>query len=93
MVTAITVLNVQRNKINEIAGQLSDMDGITEVYSVSGQFDLIAIMRTKDNEMLSDLVTNHLLKIDGILNSETMLAFRSFSKHDLERMFSIGLEK
>jgi DNA-binding Lrp family transcriptional regulator len=93
MVTAITVLNVERNKINEIAGQLSDMDGITEVYSVSGRFDLIAIMRTKDNEKLSDLVTNHMLKIDGIINSETMLAFRSFSKHDLERMFSIGLEK
>lgn len=93
MVTAITVLNVERNKINEIAGQLSGMDGITEVYSVSGRFDLIAIMRTKDNDMLSDLVTNHMLKIDGIINSETMLAFRSFSKHDLERMFSIGLEK
>jgi DNA-binding Lrp family transcriptional regulator len=93
MVTAITVLRVKRNKINEIAGQLSDMDGITEVYSVSGRFDLIAIMRTKDNELLSDLVTNHMLKIDGILESETMLAFRSYSKHDLERMFSIGIEE
>ncbi|MEJ2055733.1 MAG: Lrp/AsnC ligand binding domain-containing protein [Calditrichaceae bacterium] len=93
MVTAITVLRVERNKINEIAGQLSDMDGITEVYSVSGRFDLIAIMRTKDNELLSDLVTNHMLKIDGILESETMLAFRSYSKHDLERMFSIGIEE
>ena len=93
MVTAFTVLKVERNKINEIASQLSDLDGIAEVYSVSGRFDLIAIIRTKDNEKLSDIITNHMLKINGILQSETMLAFRSFSKHDLERMFSIGLEE
>jgi DNA-binding Lrp family transcriptional regulator len=66
------------------------MKGITEVYSVSGRYDLIAIVRIKDNETLSDIVTGAMLKLDGIVDSETMLAFRTYSKHDLESMFSIG---
>ncbi|MCK5708884.1 MAG: Lrp/AsnC ligand binding domain-containing protein [Candidatus Aureabacteria bacterium] len=93
MVTVITVLKVERKKVNDIANQLSDVDGVTEVYSVSGRFDLVAIIRTKDNDKMSDIVTNHMLKIDGILDSETMIAFRSFSKHNLESMFSIGIEE
>jgi DNA-binding Lrp family transcriptional regulator len=92
MVTAIVTLKVDRKKVNEIASQLSSMKGITEVYSVSGRYDLIAIVRTKDNEALSDLVTGAMLKLDGIVDSETMLAFRTYSKHDLESMFSIGSE-
>jgi len=90
MVTAIVALKVDRKKVNEIASQLSSMKGITEVYSVSGRYDLIAIVRTKDNEALSDIVTGSMLKLDGIVDSETMLAFRTYSKHDLESMFSIG---
>lgn len=90
MVTAIVALKVDRKKVNEIASQLSSMKGITEVYSVSGRYDLIAIVRTNDNEALSDLVTGAMLKLDGIVDSETMLAFRTYSKHDLESMFSIG---
>jgi len=92
MVTAIVALKVDRKKVNEIASQLSSMKGITEVYSVSGRYDLIAIVRTKDNEALSDIVTGSMLKLDGIVDSETMLAFRTYSKHDLESMFSIGSE-
>jgi DNA-binding Lrp family transcriptional regulator len=69
------------------------MKGITEVYSVSGRYDLIALIRTKDTETLSDIVTGSMLKIDGIVDSETMLAFRVHSKHDLDSMFSIGVEE
>jgi DNA-binding Lrp family transcriptional regulator len=90
MVTAIVALKVDRKKVNDIASQLSGMKGITEVYSVSGRYDLIAIVRTRDNETLADIVTGAMLKLDGIVNSETMLAFRTYSKHDLESMFSIG---
>lgn len=90
MVTAIIALKVDRKKVNDIASQLSGMSGVTEVYSVSGRFDLIALVRTKDNEKLADVVTGSLLQIDGIVDSETMLAFRTYSKHDLESMFSIG---
>lgn len=90
MVTSIILMNVERTKINEVAEKLADMNGISEVYSVSGNYDLIAIARVHTNEELSDLVTKHMLKIDSILETETLLAFQAFSRHDLEAMFSIG---
>lgn len=92
MVTAIVALKVDRKKVNDIASRLSGMPGVTEVYSVSGRYDLVALVRTKDNETLADVVTGSMLQIDGIVDSETMLAFRTYSKHDLESMFSIGSE-
>jgi DNA-binding Lrp family transcriptional regulator len=92
MVTAIVTLKVDRQRVNDIALQLSEMNGITEVYSVSGRYDLIALIRTKDTETLSDIVTGSMLKIEGIVDSETLLAFRVHSKHDLDSMFSIGVE-
>ena len=91
MVTSIILLNVERNKINEIAEQLQEMDGISEVYSVSGNFDLVAIVRVKTNEELADLVTKKMLAIEGIIKTETMLAFQAFSRHDLEAMFALGM--
>ncbi|MBD3318185.1 MAG: Lrp/AsnC family transcriptional regulator [Chitinivibrionales bacterium] len=90
MVVAIVLLKVERKRVNEIAEVLSEVGGVAEVYSVSGRYDLVTIIRSKDNEALSDVVTNHMLKVDGIVDSETMLAFRGFSRHDLESMFSIG---
>lgn len=90
MVTSIILLDVERNKINEVAEQLAAMDGISEVYSVSGNYDLVAIARLPTNEALSELVTEKLLKFDAILNTETMLAFQAFSRHDLEALFAIG---
>jgi DNA-binding Lrp family transcriptional regulator len=92
MVTAITVLNVERGKINEVAEQLVEIDGVSEVYSVGGRYDLIAIIRVRHNENLADVVTEHIRKIEGIQRTETMLAFRAYSRHDLEAMFSIGME-
>jgi len=91
MITALVLLNVERSKVNAVAETLADMEGITEVYSVAGRYDLTVIIRVKDNEQLAELVTNHMLKVDGILKSETLIAFRVHSRHDLESMFSIGL--
>jgi DNA-binding Lrp family transcriptional regulator len=90
MVSAIVLLNAARNKINAVAEKLAEMDGISEVFSVAGEYDLAAIIRVKDNEGLADLVTNRMLKIEGITKSETLIAFKVYSKHDLEAMFSIG---
>lgn len=89
MVTAIVLLNVERHRINETAEQLADMDGISEVYSVSGMYDLVAIVRVKTNEDLSELVTRRLLQIEAIEDTDTMLAFKAYSRHDLESMFAI----
>ena len=90
MVSAIVLLNVARNKINAVAEKLADMDGISEVFSVAGEYDLAAIIRVKDNDGLAELVTSRMLKVEGITKSETLIAFRVYSKHDLEAMFSIG---
>lgn len=91
MVTAIILMNVERTKINEVAGQLAEMDGVSEVYSVSGKYDLVAIARVHTNDALAELVTKKLLSLAAITRSETMLAFKAFSRHDLEAMFAVGM--
>jgi DNA-binding Lrp family transcriptional regulator len=91
MVTSIILINTERNKINAIAEQLQELEGISEVYSVSGNFDLVAIIRVKTNDDLADLVTQKMLAITGITKTETMLAFQAFSRHDLEAMFALGM--
>jgi len=91
MVTAIILIHAERTKINDVAEQLAEMEGISEAYSVSGNYDIVAIARVPSNDDLADLVTKKLLSIDSILTSETMLAFKAFSRHDLESMFSVGM--
>ncbi len=91
MVTAIVLLDVDRDKVNAVAERIADLEGVTEVYSVAGRHDLAVIVRVKDNEKLADVVTKEIRKVDGIQKSETLIAFRVYSRHDLERMFSIGL--
>lgn len=93
MVTSIILINVERTRINEVAAQLVELDEISEVYSVSGKYDLIAIVRVRTNDDLSRLVTEKLRGVASILATETMLAFQAYSKHDLESMFSLGLDK
>ena len=91
MVTSIILINAERNKINQLAEQLQAVEGISEVYSVSGNYDLIAIVRVKTNDDLATLVTRRMLSLDGIAKTETMLAFKAYSKHDLEAMFAVGM--
>ncbi|NCA71706.1 MAG: Lrp/AsnC family transcriptional regulator [Sphingobacteriia bacterium] len=89
MITAIILINADRHLINGIADELAGMEAISEVFSVSGQYDLIAIVRVPRNDDLAALVTDHLLKIDGIEKTNTLLAFKAYSRHDLEAMFGI----
>jgi DNA-binding Lrp family transcriptional regulator len=91
MITALVLLTVERSKVNAVAEALAEMEGISEVYSVAGRYDLAVIIRVKGNEQMAELVTDHMLKVDGIKTSETLMAFRVHSRHDLESMFSIGL--
>jgi DNA-binding Lrp family transcriptional regulator len=93
MVSAVILLVVEKSKVNEVAEQLVDLQGITEVYSVAGQYDLVAVARVRDNDAIADAVTRQMLKIEGIVRSETLIAFRVFSRYDLERIFSIGNEE
>ena len=89
MVTFIILINVKKNRITEVAEQLADLAEVSEVYSVTGMYDLVAIVRTKTNDDVAELVANQLGTIKGIKQTDTMLAFKTFSKHDLESMFSI----
>lgn len=91
MVSSVVLLNVAHGRINEVAEKLAELEGISEVYSVAGRYDLVAIVRVKDNDSLAELVTEKMLHVQGITNSETLIAFRVFSRHDLESMFSLGM--
>lgn len=91
MVTALVLLNVERSRVNAVAETLAGMDGISEVYSVAGRYDLAVVIRARDNDQMAELVTDHMLKVVGIITSETLMAFRVHSRHDLDSMFSIGM--
>jgi DNA-binding Lrp family transcriptional regulator len=90
MVTAIILFDIKRGCVDRVGEWLAGLPGITEVYSVGGRIDLVAIARLKDNEALSELVNQTLAKSDEIERTESLIAFKLFSQHDLEAMFSIG---
>jgi DNA-binding Lrp family transcriptional regulator len=92
MVNAIVLLKVKSNRINQVAEELADLDGVSEVYSVAGQYDLVVIIRAHDDEQIASLVTDRLLQAEGLIESETLIAFRTYSKHDLDGLFSVGLD-
>lgn len=90
MVSAIILIKVERGEINRTAEEIAAIEGVSEAYSVSGQYDIVAIIRVPSNDDLAALVTDKLLAIKTIMHTETMLAFKVYSRHDLEAMFSIG---
>lgn len=92
MVSSIVLIRVEQPRINEVAQALADLDGISEVFSVAGRWDLVAVLRVSSNDKLAELVTEKMLQVEGITESETLIAFRVFSQHDLAAMFSIGME-
>lgn len=92
MVTAIILMNVERGRLRTLAEQLLEIEGVAEIYSVAGPFDVVAIVRVKEHEALNDLVTEKIAALDGILSTETLIAFRSFSKKDLATIWDIGVD-
>jgi len=92
MVTAIVLLETERDKVNDVADDLAALDGVSEVHSVAGRVDLVAILRVAENDELADLVTEEIRHIPGITDTETLIGFRVHSSHDLEKMFSIGMD-
>jgi DNA-binding Lrp family transcriptional regulator len=92
MITAIVMIGTESGKIPEVAEAIAELDGVTEVYSVAGDVDLIAIVRVRQFEAIADVIAGRLSKVDGVLHTDTHIAFRAYSRHDLESTFSIGLE-
>ncbi len=92
MVTAFILIEARRDRIAAAAQEIVDLDGIAEVYSVAGPYDLVAVARVRENEALARLVTDSLIQVEGITRTTTCIAFRQYSRYDLERLFAIGME-
>ncbi|MFZ5430186.1 MAG: Lrp/AsnC family transcriptional regulator [Bacteroidota bacterium] len=90
MITSIILINTERTKVNTVGAQLAAIQGVDEVYSVSGRYDLIAIIRLKNIEDLARLATEKLSHIDGITHTESMVAFKKISPEDIAGMFDLG---
>ena len=93
MITAIVLISVDADRIPEIAEQLAEVEGVSEVYSVAGDVDLIAIVRVREFEQIAEVIAGRLSKVPGVLHTDTHIAFRAYSRHDLESTFSIGTEQ
>jgi len=92
MVTAIVLIKTDVHQVPETAQALADLGHVSEVYSVAGEFDLVAIVRVREHDELADVVTGEIAKLPSITATETLTAFRAYSRHDLERLFAIGFE-
>ena len=92
MITAIVLIHADTARIPEVAETVADLDGVSEVYSVAGDADLIAMVRVHEHEELDDVIAGRLNKVDGVVGTSTHIAFRTYSSHDLEAAFSLGIE-
>ena len=92
MITAVVFVRADVARIPEVAEQIAALDGVSEVYSVTGQIDLIAMVRVRAHDDVADVVADQLNKVPGVQETETHIAFRTYSKHDLEAAFSLGLD-
>lgn len=90
MITAIVFVQAETSQIPEVAEQIAAIPGVTEVYSVTGQIDLIAMVRVPSHDEVATTIADRLNKVPGVIDTETHIAFRSFSQHDLEAAFSLG---
>ncbi|MGH8959782.1 MAG: Lrp/AsnC family transcriptional regulator [Jatrophihabitantaceae bacterium] len=91
MLTAIVMVSVEADKIPEVAEQIAGLDGVSEVYSVAGDADLIAIVRVREFDQIAETIAGRLSKVAGVLHTDTHIAFRAYSRHDLDATFDIGM--
>ncbi|MFC0039271.1 Lrp/AsnC ligand binding domain-containing protein [Actinomadura rayongensis] len=91
MVTAIVFVKAEVARIHEVAEAIAALDGVSEVYSITGEHDLVAIVRVRRHDDLNDVIPGRLNQVPGIRGTETHIAFRTYSQHDLEAAFSLGL--
>lgn len=91
MITAIVLVKADVARIPEVAETIAGISGVSEVYSVTGEFDLVAIVRVRQYEQVADVVPGALNRVEGVTHTETHIAFRAYSQHDLEAAFSLGM--
>ncbi|HEX2426254.1 MAG TPA: Lrp/AsnC ligand binding domain-containing protein [Actinomycetota bacterium] len=91
-VHAVVLVQCEIDEISEAAQAIADIDGVSEVYSVAGEFDLVAIVRVAAHDDLARVIPGGIAKIEGVARTETLIAFQVFSRHDLDRLFSVGFD-
>ena len=91
-VHAVVLIQCEIDAIPEAARAIADIDGVSEVYSVAGEVDLVAIVRVAEHDDLANVIPGGIAKVSGVERTETLIAFQVYSQHDLDRMFSIGFE-
>jgi DNA-binding Lrp family transcriptional regulator len=87
---AIILIEAERSALGTLGGELADIEGVAEAYSVTGEWDFVAIIRVREHEQLASLVTGRISQLEGVSRTHTMVAFEAYSKHDLEALFSVG---
>lgn len=92
MLTAFVSIHAEPDRIPELASEIADVEGVSEVYSVTGDLDLVAIVRVREHERLAEVVTRRIARLEGIVHTTTMIAFQAYSRHDLEAMWGLGLD-
>lgn len=93
MTTAMVLINAETDRVSPLAQAITEVPGVSEVFSVAGQYDLVAIVRVKTNEELADVVSDHIRRLPGIKSTQTLIAFRAYSRRELEAGFSLGAER
>ena len=92
MITAIVMIDAATDSIGEVAEAVAALPGVSEVYSVAGEADLIAIVRVREFEQVAEVIAGRINKVPGVVDTDTHIAFRAYSRHDLEAAFSIGFD-
>jgi DNA-binding Lrp family transcriptional regulator len=92
MVTAVVLIKAETDKVPELAQKMAELDGVSEVFSVAGQYDLVALVRVRENEQLATVISEKMRKLPGITSSETLISFKVYSRKDIEAAFELGLD-
>ncbi|HEX3510160.1 MAG TPA: Lrp/AsnC ligand binding domain-containing protein [Solirubrobacteraceae bacterium] len=90
LTNAVVLIEAERDALSTLGGALADVDGVAEAYSVTGEWDFVAIVRVPDHEQLADVVTAGISTLPGVARTQTMVAFAAYSRHDLDSLFSLG---
>ncbi len=92
MLTAFVLIHAEPDRIADLGPEIADVQGVAEVYSVTGDLDLVAVVRVRQHDELAEVVTRHISALDGILHTTTMIAFQAYSQHDLDSMWNLGID-
>jgi DNA-binding Lrp family transcriptional regulator len=92
VISAFVLVSARPDRIAALASELADVEGVAEVYSVAGDVDIVAVVRVPEHDQLAEVVTGRIAGLDGIISTRSMVAYRAYSRHDLEAMFSLGAD-